>query len=195
MNFVDSFKFYYTNILDFTFFAAYFLLSLGFCIFCMPKDFNKNGMLKLIPIFVVSYVVCILFSSLMFAIGSAAGGTNQSISQAIFSLSMPLIVLAFSFIFVRGRKIHRFIKTIVLISSIIVIEVLSKNSGFFIGIVANNNKILVSIIRAIPFVAFPGICYLLWRIDINHYRNLSNGMIVIITVLSSLLIVVGIYEH
>ena len=195
MSFAEGFIFYYSNILGFTFFAAYFLLSLGFCVFCMPKDFNKKGMLKLIPIFVISCITCVLFSSLMFAIGSAVGGNNQSVSQALFSLSMPLIVLAFSFIFIKGRKTHRFIKTIVLVSSIVIVEVLSKNSGFFIGIVTNNNVVVVSIIRAIPFIIFPGVCYLLWRIDINHYHNLSGGMIVIISVLSSLLIVVGIYEH
>ena len=90
---------------------------------------------------------------------------------------------------------HRFIKTIVLVASIIIIEVLSKNIGFFIGLVSNNNLTIVSIVRAFPFIFYPAVCFLLWFIDINHYRNLSSSLIVIVTVLSSLLIVIGIIEH
>ena len=195
MRFIDGLKLYYTNILGFTFYFAYFLISLGFCVFCMPKTFNKKEVLRLAIIFVASYITCVAFSSFMFAFGTAVSGNNQSIAQGVFSLSLPIIVLAFTFIFVRGRKTHRFIKTIVLISSTIVIEVLSKNAGFFIGLVTNNNAIITPVIRAIPYLLFPVVCYLLWKIDINRYRNLSGGMIVIITVLSSLLIVVGIYEH
>lgn len=195
MGFIEGLKDFYVSFLGFTLCFAYFLLSLGFCIFCMPKAFNKKEILRLVIIFVTSYITCVLFSSFMFGFGNAISGNNRSIAQGVFSLSLPIVVLAFTLIFVKGRATHRVIKTIVLISSTIVIEVLSKNAGFFAGLVSNNNFVVISIVRAIPYLFFPAVCYLLWKIDINRYHNLSSGMIIIIVVLSSLLTVAGIYEH
>ena len=194
MSFDQAFSFYYTTILDLTSYISYFLFSLGLATYVWPKEINKKGVLKAVVVFIASYAFTIVFSSLLFAIGNAIRGP-QFLTSLIFTLSLPLITLAFSFIFFKGRKLHWLIKTLVLISTIVIIEALSKNFGFLIGTVSNNLFFLVVLARSFPFIVFPGVCYLIRRIDINHYRNLSIEMVIIISVLSALLIFAGVYEH
>ena len=193
MNFGEAFVFYYKTVLDATTFIAYFLVAAGLCILLLPKVFTKKEILKIVAVFFASYAVCIVFASLMFATGHLFN--NQYLTQLFFSLSMPIVILVFTLIFIKGRPLHRYIKTIVLISSIAVLEGLSKNLGFFFGTISNNNYAVVAITRAFPYIFFPGVCFLVWRIDINRYRHLSQEMVAIITLLSTLLIIASIYEQ
>ena len=193
MSFSDGFSFYYKTVLDLTSFISYALLSFGLCILEWPKAYNKKEIIKLVLIFVISYGTCILFSSLMFAISATI--QVMAIMQMIYALTLPIMVFAYSMIFFKGRKLHRALKSIILISSIAVVEVLSKNTGFLFGTVSNNLFAAVAIARSAPFIFFTGVCYLVYRIDINRYRNLSNEMVIIISVLSALLITASIYEQ
>ncbi|MBP3732019.1 MAG: GHKL domain-containing protein [Bacilli bacterium] len=193
-NFEQAFGFYYRQILDLTYYLAFFFLSAGLCILLWPKERNLKNILKLVLVLIVSYGVCILFSSLMFSISVEMH--NQVVSQIFFALTLPIVILAFSAIFMRkGRGIHWIIKSIILISSIAVVEVLSKNTGFFFGKVSNDIFVVVALARSLPFALFTFVCFLLYKVDIVRYRNLSNEMIIIISVLSALLIVASIYEQ
>ena len=130
----------------------------------------------------------------MFALSNIV--QNLNFTQMLFALTLPIIVTVFCLIFAKdSRRLHRFIKTIILVSSIAVVEVLSKNIGFFMGLVSNNFYLLVAIARALPYSLFPFVCFLIRSIDINRYRNLSQEMVVIISVLSSLLLAASIYEQ
>ena len=194
MGFGQAFSFYYSTVLDLTSFLAYFFISVSFSILLFPQPFTKGKLLKPIVGFFATYVTCIIFSSLMFATANLI--PNRGITQMVYALSLPIIVAAFSLIFARGiRKTHRFIKAAILISSIAVVEVLSKNIGFFTGQMSNDVYIIVAIARALPYSLFPFVCFLLRSIDINRYRNLSQEMVVIISVLSALLLAAGIYEQ
>ena len=193
-SFPEAFAFYYKTILDATTFIAYFFVAAGFCILNFPKVLNKMGILKIVLTFVVSYATCILFESLMFSLANLT--RNQYAMQIIFSLSLPVIVTAFCLIFERGNRIiHAFIKTIILVSSVAVVEVLSKNTGFFMGSLSNSLAVIVIIARSLPYALFTLICLLLKQVDINRYRNLSSEMVTIVTALSSLLLVAAIYEQ
>ena len=193
MSFIDGFSFYFRVILDLTTYIVFFWVSLGFCALLWKKPTTKKEILKFALLFLGSYATCILFSALMFAVSRTI--MIQLLSQMVFSISTPVIVLAFSLIFLKGRKLHHFIKTIILVSSTVVVDVLSKNMGFFVGNLAKDMFFIIVISRSAPYVFFALVCFLLNRIDINHYRNLSKEMVVIISVLSSLLIVAGVYEH
>ena len=193
-SFPEAFAFYYTRILDATTFIAYFFVALGFAILLLERPFNKKNIIKAAIAFVGSYAVCILFSSLMFSLANLT--RNQYTLQIIFALSIPIITGVFCLVFVKSiRKLHKFIKISILISSVAVVEVLSKNTGFFIGNVSNNIQFLVSIARALPYLLFTVVCVLLNFIDINRYRNLSSEMVTIVTALSALLLVAAIYEQ
>ena len=111
----------------------------------MAKVYTKKEIIKLVLIFVISYGTCILFSSLMFAISATI--RVMSIMQMLYALTLPIIVFAYSMIFFKGRKLHRVLKSIILISSIAVVEVLSKNTGFLFGTVSNNLLAVVAIAR------------------------------------------------
>ena len=193
MSFIDGFSFYFRVILDLTTYIVFFWVSLGFCALLWKKPTTKKEILKFALLFLGSYATCILFSALMFAVSRTI--MIQLLSQMVFSISTPVIVLAFSLIVLKGRKLHHFIKTIILVSSTVVVDVLSKNMGFFVGNLAKDMFFIIVISRSAPYVFFALVCFLLNRIDINHYRNLSKEMVVIISVLSSLLIVAGVYEH
>ncbi len=193
-NFGQAFSFYYQRVLDLTVYLAFFFLSVGLCILIWPKEWNKKNIIKLVCVFIGSYATCILFSSLMFA--TVRQIPNQHISQIAYALTLPIIISAFTLIFMRkGRAIHRIIKAIILVSSIAVVEVLSKNTGFFFGTIANDIFIIVALARSLPFILFTSVCFLLYKVDINRYRNLSNEMVIIISVLSALLITASIYEQ
>ena len=193
MSFGDAFAFYYKTVLDLTTYIAYSLIAFGFCILLIQKPFEKRQLPKLLVAFIITYAVCILFSSLMFAVSNLI--PNRAVLQIVYALSLPIIVITFSLVFSKGRKLHRVIKTLVLVSSISVVEGLSKNIGFFIGTVSNNLYFAVALARALPYFFFPVVCNLLKFVDINHYRNLSKGMVTIISVLSSVLIAVSLYEQ
>ena len=192
MGFIQAFSFYYQTVLDATSFISYFFVAGGLALLLWPKPFDKKALLKPILTFAVSYSVCIILSSLMFSLGNITN--NRYVMQVIFALTLPIIILVFTLIFFKGRKLHRYIKAILLISSIAVIEVLSKNIGFLFGHFTNVTPILV-LVRSFPYAFFPIVCLLLRYIDINHYRNLSQEMVIIISVLSTLLIVASIYEQ
>ena len=192
MSFSQAFSFYYRTVLDATTFVVYFLVATGLCILIWPKTFNKKELLKLSLSFVISYGVCILFSSLMFA--SSQTIKNEYVSHIFYALTLPIIVWVFTMIFLRGRKLHTYIKAIILISSVGVVDALSKNSGFFYGKYTNVTAWLV-LARSVPYILFPGVCFLLMRVDINRYRNLSSEMVTILSALSTLLIVASIYQQ
>lgn len=192
MSFSQAFSFYYQTVLDATTFIVYFLISAGLCILIWPKTFTKKEILKLALVFAVSYGICIIFSSLMFATSLII--KNEYLSHIFYALTLPIIVWVFSLSFFKGRRLHMYIKAIILISSIAVVEALSKNSGFFFGKFTNITILLV-LARSIPYFLFPVVCCLLRKIDINHYRNLSFEMVTILSVLSTLLIVASIYQQ
>ena len=194
MSFGQAFSFYYQTVLDATTFIAYFFVALGFAILLVKTPFEKKNIIMMAITFVGSYITCIVFSSFMFALANIT--RNQYAMQIVFALSLPIIVGVFCLVFTRGsRKLHKFIKLAILISSVAVVEVLSKNTGFFIGTVSNNVQFLVSIARALPYALFSLVCLLLNRIDINRYRNLSSEMVTIVTALSALLLTAAIYEQ
>ena len=194
MSFGQAFSFYFGTVLDLTSFLAYFFISASFAILLFPQPFSKSKVYKSIVAFIATYTTCILFSSLMFATANLI--PNRNMTQMVYALTLPIIVTVFCIIFARGsRKTHRFIKTIILVSSIAVVEVLSKNIGFFMGLVSNNVYIIVAVARALPYSLFPFVCFLLRSVDINRYRNLSHEMIIIISVLSVLLLAASIYEQ
>ena len=194
LDFGQAFSFYYRVVLDLTVYLSFLFLSVGLCILIWPKEWNKKSIIKLVCVFIGSYATCILFSSLMFAVIRQI--PNQHLSQIVYALTLPIIISVFTLIFLnKGRVLHRIIKTIILISSIGVVEVLSKNTGFFFGSVANDIFIIVALARSLPFALFTFVCFLLYKVDINRYRNLSNEMVIIISVLSALLIIASIYEQ
>ena len=195
MGFVEALQFYFSDV---TFYLATFFVVIGFIVLLLKIPFGNNKAWKVVVNFVSLYAICLAFFSLMFAltniIGKSTGG-GLSITQGLFALAMPIAVLVFSLIFAKGsRASHRYIKTIVLISSIAVVEVLSKNFGFFVGLVIDSSFVR-AIARSLAYIIFPAVCILMKFVDINRYRNLSQEMIVIISLLSALLIVASIYEQ
>ena len=194
MNFIEAFTFYYRTVLDPAAFITYFFIALAFAIFFFKLPFTKKVGLNMGICFVAMYAICILFASFMFATANQI--PNKYWMQIIYALTFPFVAFVFCLIFSHNiRKTHFFIKTIILISSISVVEVLSKNIGFFIGMVSNNTVFVVAIARSLPYVVIPCVSILLNRVDINRYRHLSSEMVVIISVLSSLLLVAGVYEQ
>ena len=109
MDFGQAFSFYYQTVLDATTFIAYFFVAAGLAFLLWERPTSKKNILKIAISFVVTYAICIVFSSFMFALANIT--KNQYAMQIIFALSLPIIVGVFCLIFARSRKLHRFIKT------------------------------------------------------------------------------------
>ena len=193
MSFIDALKFYFT---DASFYIADFFVAIGFAILLMKLPFSEKKILRTVITIVALYAICLAIFALMFALANVIGNGDMNVAQVLFAFAMPVTVLVFSLIFARGSKfLHRYIKTVILVSSIAVVEVLSKNFGFFFGLITNNLQIVVTLIRGFSYLIFPAVCILMKFVDINHYRNLSQEMVIIITLLSVLLFVVSVYEQ
>ncbi|HHT67011.1 MAG TPA: GHKL domain-containing protein [Erysipelotrichaceae bacterium] len=187
-------KIYFQYILDLTTYISIFFVSAALCVYCWPKKINKKEIIRLILIFIISYSVIIVGQSLMFGFLFLIR-EPRVLGQMLYSLTMPLLILFFSLIFSKGHSSHKLIKNLILVSSIMVTEVLSKNAGFIAGQLTNDTFIVVVLARSLPYSLFFFICLLLNRVDVAHHRHLSKEMIVIITSLASLLIVVSVIEH
>ena len=193
MSFIDALKFYFT---DASFYIADFFVAIGFAILLMKLPFSEKKILRTVITIVALYAICLAIFALMFALANVIGNGDMNVAQVLFAFAMPVTVLVFSLIFARGSKfLHRYIKTVILVSSIAVVEVLSKNFGFFFGLITNNLQIVVTLIRGFSYLIFPAVCILMKFVDINRYRNLSQEMVIIITLLSVLLFVVSVYEQ
>ena len=193
MSFSQAFSFYYQTVLDLATYLAYFFIAAGFCVLLVNFPLTKKEIIKGLIGLVAAYAVSILFASLMFSLANLI--PNLYGTQVVYALTFPIVASVFCLIFMRGaRKTHLFIKMLIMISSISVVEGLSKNIGFFAG-EFNNISFLISIVRASPYLLFTGVCVLLKLVDVNRYRNLSSEMVTIISVLSALLLVASVYEQ
>ena len=159
MDFGKAFIFYYQTVFDLATILAYFFIAAGFALLFLKLPFTKKIAIKMGIVLVAMYGICVLFASFMFSLANQTG--NQYAIQIIYALTFPIIAFVFCLVFSRDiRKTHRFIKTIILISSISVVEVLSKNIGFFVG-TFSNNTFVITIARSFPYIFFPGVCLLL----------------------------------
>ena len=195
MEFVDSLKMFFTNILDLSAFLSFFFLSLGLSIHAAPKKIEKKDILRLVLIFFGTYAVFIVFGALMFSLNNLIVGNNSGGQAFIYSLSIPIIVLTFSLIFDKGYKLHKFIRLLILFSVALILDVLSKNISWLFAFEPGALNFWFLLCRALPYILFPGMCFLLYKININHYRNLLIEAVIIIISLCALLIVISVQEY
>ena len=193
MQFVEGLNIYFTRILDPTTYIAYFLISFGLCFICAPKPFEKKAFRYLIPMFIGAYLSCVAVSALFFGISNAMPNTIPS-KMMIFTLAIPLVVSVFLIIVLKGYKLHRFIKIFTLATIVLMCDAISKNIGFLVGQMTSQMPLVV-LARVTPFIIFPIFCVLLHQIDINHYRNLSKEMVIIVSILDITLVLLGLQEH
>ena len=111
------------------------------------------------------------------------------------NLFIPIVVCACGIIFSKGKAIHRFIKVCVMVSSAMVIEVLSKTSGYFFGLAVSSDNFVIQITRASPYILGPIMALVLHEVDIARYEHLSAEMVTIISTLTAVLLGVGLFEH
>ena len=190
MPFIEGLKTYFTIVLDASTFIMAFFIAAGFVIYCLPKVFNKKEILKLVLIFLVGYAAIILFPSLMFALTNLI--SPLILKQIVYATSMPIVVGVFSLIFTKGTKLHLLVKTSILVASVVVTDVISKNMGFLIPW---DIPIVSYLFRSVPYIFFTGICFLMNRIDITHYRNLPKEGVIVIITLSTVLVGFGVFEQ
>ena len=193
MTFVEALNFYFTVVLEFTNFFAYFCLALSFVIMTLPKnnkDINRKSILFEICLFLGIYASSVILGSFFFAISNAVIKSN-----ILFNLFIPIVVCACGIIFSKGKAIHRFIKVCVMVSSAMVIEVLSKTSGYFFGLAVSSDNFVIQITRASPYILGPIMALVLHEVDIARYEHLSAEMVTIISTLTAVLLGVGLFEH
>ena len=89
MTFVEALNFYFTVVLEFTNFFAYFCLALSFVIMTLPKnnkDINRKSILFEICLFLGIYASSVILGSFFFAISNAVIKSN-----ILFNLFIPIV--------------------------------------------------------------------------------------------------------
>lgn len=191
--FIEKIGIYFSNVLSFTNYAAFALISAGFLIYTFPKntkDITKKQVALMVVKFVCMYLACLIVNALAFAI------SNTLQLELIFNISLPIVVGVAAAIFASGSFVHKLIKTLIIFAGALVIEVLSKTSGYLVGLpLKTNQHFLVYLVRTIPYIALPAFAYLFYKIDIAHYKHLSAEMVAIVSLLSAFLIGIAFFEH
>ena len=195
MTFGEAFKFYYTTILDLTIFLGALFISLGLCLCFWPKKYTVKDVFLLIGKFALIYASIIFTQSIMFALSNVIAPNDSTFRSIIFSTASPLVVLVFCLIFVRGYHLHTFLKTIILFSTVVICDVISKNLGHLFVESPGEFNIWLVLTRSAPFLLFTGICFLIHKVNINKYRNLFKLQVFAIIIISAMLIGISAQEH
>ena len=195
MTFGEGFVTYYTLILDATIFIATFFISLGLSVLLWPKKYTKKEVIILVVRFVVIYAAIIFTQSIMFSFSSLIPQGQSVAKSVIFSLASPIVVLVYCLIFIHGYPLHKFIKTYMLISVVIICDVISKNLGHLFVEGPHDFNIWLVFARSLPFALFTLMSFLMYKINIDRYRNLSKIQVTAVIVLSTLLIAASVQEH
>lgn len=185
--FLNSIKFYFERIADFTTYGVIFLISLSYIMLIKPKKMEKKDYIKLGIIFLSSYAFLFFESGLMFGIASI---TNPF----VYNYNLALMVLIFAFFALKEKPITKSIKMIILISAICVVDALSKYAGILVGLFTDIS-IIISFGRMLPSLLFLFTCILINRIDISKYNIFSKETVIICYALAIVLIIASAIEH
>ena len=187
MRFIDSFKLFFEKIFDFTNFSVYLLIAISFCFLIKKNQINKKEIIRLGLILITSFAFLIIECAFSFALSSIT-------TRYLFNYNLPLMVLIFALIMIKEKPLTKYIKIAVLIASICVTEVLSKYFGILIGIMTSITFI-IQLGRIAPSLLFLLTCILINKFDISRYKTLSKEVLIICYALSTVLIVISIFEH
>ena len=195
MNFGEGFKTYYTLILDLTVFIVTFFIAFGLSVLFWPKKYTKKEVLLLIGKFVLFYASVIFIQSIMFSFSYLIPQGESVARSVVFSLASPITVLVFCLIFIKGYPLHKTIKTVMLVAVVIICDVISKNLGHLFMEGPHEFNIWLTLSRSVPFALFTGMCFLIYKIDINRYRNLFTLQVIGVFIICALLIATSVQEH
>ena len=187
MRFIDSFKLFFEKIFDFTNFSVYLLIAISFCFLIKKNQINKKEIIRLGLIFIISFAFLIIECAFSFALSTIT-------THYLFNYNLPLIVLIFTLIMIKEKPLTKYIKIAVLIASICITEVLSKYFGILIGIMTSITFI-IQLGRIAPTFLFLLTCILINKFDISRYKTFSKEVLIICYALSTVLIVISVFEH
>ena len=187
MGFIESFKLFFERIFDFTNFSVYLLIAISFCFLIKKNQINKKEIIRLGLILITSFAFLIIECAFSFALSSIT-------THYLFNYNLPLMVLIFTLIMIKEKPLTKYIKIAVLIASICITEVLSKYFGVLIGIITTTTFI-IQLGRIMPSLLFLLTCILINKFDISRYKTLSKEVLIICYALSTVLVVISIFEH
>lgn len=187
MGFIDSFKLFFEKIFDFTNFSVYLLIAISFCFLIKKNQINKKEIIRLGLIFIISFAFLIIECAFSFAVSNLT-------THYLFNYNLPLIVLIFTLIMIKEKPLTKYIKIAVLIASICITEVLSKYFGILIGIMTSITFI-IQLGRIAPTFLFLLTCILINKFDISRYKTFSKEVLIICYALSTVLVVISVFEH
>lgn len=186
MDFQDAWLNFFNNIYDSTFIMTLFILSLGLSLleFKLYKDYKFY-----IKIFIKFTVLFCLFT-LLLALTFSTFSTLKIMHPALMNI-VYCIVIAIYFLFMYKDKnyINRLIKCIVFIAVAIVDMEVSKDLGYIVGILSEDNVVLVTLARSAPLLLIFSLTFTMNRYNISVYDKIPNSILVIVILTSVLLLV------
>lgn len=194
-NLFDSFwNLYWLIVSDLKVILTFLIVSTSFVMFLLPKEIKFKNLLFSVAIFFSSYILNLTISLLtIFIIFKVQ--LPQSVMELILSLNEIIEVFVFSMVFIKNGTRHKIIKTTILIATIMIAGVISKSIGSMADIIFNGESTITNIARALPYFSFFFMLLLIKRVDIDHYKNLSFQILIIILLTCLLLIIAGVFEY
>ena len=193
LTFPQALEMYFNNILNATMFIQYFLFSISLVILVLPKKIHRKDILWALLRFSLLYLAYVFGESIFFALsymtGMATGGLLFTASFMVF----PIIFLIPN---VRDYPLHKIIKSILMIASLMVTAEIGRLLGMFVT-PENPNEItfVFVLLRCLPVLFMPLIAFVMYKFNISRFKHLPLPHVVMILVLAAFLIASSIWQN
>lgn len=187
MNFQEAWFNFFNNIYDSTFIISLLILSLGLSLLEFKLHKEYKFYIKIFIKFVILFCLFTLLLALTYSIFSALNVMHPALMNITYCL---IIVAYFLFMYKDKNYLNKFIKCIVFIAVAIVDMEVSKDLGYIVGTLTEDNLVLVTIARSAPLLLIFSLTFVMNKFNISVYNEIPNS-ILIVTILTSALLLVS----
>ena len=194
MDFGQAINVYFTTVLDFVMYFAYFFFAAGLVILDWPKSKEWKDFLFAIIKGVAVYIVYVFHSMLMFAI-SMVFFPGPNIGGLFFTATFIIIPILYVFIFLKEDVLHKLIKILVIAATYLILSEIGRISGIIVGKHVESGNISIYIVRSVVYIFVPFVSFVIYKFDIKRFKKLPVTNVVILIVLALSLIFAAVWVH
>lgn len=194
MTFIEAFKDFFVHVFDLTGYITITSLVVSLFLIIYKKPKNIYYLLLMIFVSIIGGGVILLLEALFFGI-TRLGLLSPKYNGLLFSLSMCLVTCIFIYWTYRKNRINQLlIKLSTIIASIFIFNTMSKSFGIFAGLLSHDNFYLVVFCRSLPYLLLIFTVFVIKKIDINHFKTLSNELSIGLYDTNLILVIIAIFD-
>lgn len=194
MTFLEAFKFYFTKLFDLTSYITLFCFIVTIFLLIYKKPKKIWDLIIMIALSLLGGGIISLIDGVCFGL-VISKCSDSNTANMLFPLCKSLIVFLIAcLVYFKDRPIQLSIKLSTLVSSICIINTISKSLGFFAGVSSGDNYYFVSFSRSFPNLFLIVTVLIIKKFDINHFRTLSKELVIAMYVTNCVLIAIALYD-